>query len=159
MPIILKDIKKVYPGSKEPVIEGMDLTIKDGSFTVLLGPSGCGKTTTLRMIAGLEDVTSGTITVDNTDITRMEPGDRNLAMVFQNYAIYPHMTVKGNIEFGLKNYKMTKEQIAQRIKDVLELTGRTEFTNRMPNQLSGCHPQRVADAYRLFFVRQIRVCP
>ena len=144
MPIILKDIKKIYPGSKEPVIEGMDLTIKDGSFTVLLGPSGCGKTTTLRMIAGLEEVTSGTITVDNTDITRMEPGDRNLAMVFQNYAIYPHMTVKGNIEFGLKNYKMTKEQIAQRIKDVLELTGLTEFANRMPNQLSGGQRQRVA---------------
>ncbi len=144
MPIILKDIKKVYPGSKEPVIEGMDLTIKDGSFTVLLGPSGCGKTTTLRMIAGLEDVTSGTITVDNTDITRMEPGDRNLAMVFQNYAIYPHMSVKGNIEFGLKNYKMTKEQIARRITEVLELTGLTEFANRMPNQLSGGQRQRVA---------------
>lgn len=144
MPIVLKDIKKVYPGSKEPVIEGMNLTIRDGSFTVLLGPSGCGKTTTLRMIAGLEDVTSGTITVDNTDITRMEPGDRNLAMVFQNYAIYPHMSVKGNIEFGLKNYKMTKEQIAQRIRGVLELTGLTEFANRMPNQLSGGQRQRVA---------------
>ena len=144
MPIILKDIKKIYPGSKEPVIEGMNLTIKDGSFTVLLGPSGCGKTTTLRMIAGLEDVTSGTITVDNTDITRMEPGDRNLAMVFQNYAIYPHMTVRGNIEFGLKNYKMTKEQINRRIRDVLELTGLTEFANRMPNQLSGGQRQRVA---------------
>ena len=144
MPIVLKDIKKIYPGSKEPVIEGMDLTIKDGSFTVLLGPSGCGKTTTLRMIAGLEDVTSGTITVDDTDITRMEPGDRNLAMVFQNYAIYPHMSVKGNIEFGLKNYKMMKEQIARRIADVLELTGLTEFANRMPNQLSGGQRQRVA---------------
>ena len=144
MSIILKDIKKIYPGSKNPVIEGLNLTIKDGSFTVLLGPSGCGKTTTLRMIAGLEDVTEGTITVDSTDITRMEPGDRNLAMVFQNYAIYPHMSVKGNIEFGLKNYKMTKEQIAQRIKDVLELTGLTEFADRMPNQLSGGQRQRVA---------------
>ena len=144
MPIILKDIKKIYPGSKDPVIEGLNLTIKDGSYTVLLGPSGCGKTTTLRMIAGLEDVTSGTITVDNKDITRMEPGDRNLAMVFQNYAIYPHMSVKGNIEFGLKNYKMTKEQIARRITEVLELTGLTEFANRMPNQLSGGQRQRVA---------------
>ena len=144
MPIVLKDIKKIYPGSKTPVIEGLNLTIKDGSFTVLLGPSGCGKTTTLRMIAGLEEVTSGTITVDNTDITRMEPGDRNLAMVFQNYAIYPHMSVKGNIEFGLKNYKMTKQQIAQRIKDVLELTGLTEYADRMPNQLSGGQRQRVA---------------
>ena len=144
MPIVLKDIKKIYPGSREPVIEGLNLTIKDGSFTVLLGPSGCGKTTTLRMIAGLEDVTAGTITVDNRDITRMEPGDRNLAMVFQNYAIYPHMSVKGNIEFGLKNYKMTKEQIARRVTEVLELTGLTEFANRMPNQLSGGQRQRVA---------------
>ena len=144
MPIVLKDIKKIYPGSKEPVIEGLDLTIKDGSFTVLLGASGCGKTTTLRMIAGLEDVTAGTITVDNRDITRMEPGDRNLAMVFQNYAIYPHMSVKGNIEYGLKNYKMTREQIAKRIREVLELTGLTEFANRMPNQLSGGQRQRVA---------------
>ena len=144
MAIVLENIKKVYPGSKEPVIEGLNLTIEEGSFTVLLGPSGCGKTTLLRMIAGLEEVTGGTIKVDDEDITKMEPGDRNLAMVFQNYAIYPHMTVRGNIEFGLKNYKITKEKIAERVQTVLELTGLQEYSERMPNQLSGGQRQRVA---------------
>lgn len=144
MSIVLTNIKKVYPGSKEPVIENLDLTIEEGSFTVLLGPSGCGKTTLLRMIAGLEEVTSGTIRIDDTDITKMEPGDRNLAMVFQNYAIYPHMTVRGNIEFGLKNYKITKEKMAERVQTVLELTGLQDLGNRMPNQLSGGQRQRVA---------------
>ena len=104
MSIIMKDIVKQYPGSKAPVMENFNLTIKEGSFTVLLGPSGCGKTTALRMIAGLEDVTDGQILMDEIDVTDVDPGERNLAMVFQNYAIYPHMTVRGNIEFGLKNY-------------------------------------------------------
>ena len=144
MAIVLENIKKIYSGSKEPVIEGLDLTIQEGSFTVLLGPSGCGKTTLLRMIAGLEEVTGGTIKVDDKDITKMEAGDRNLAMVFQNYAIYPHMTVRGNIEFGLKNYKISKEKMVQRVKTVLELTGLTEYSERMPNQLSGGQRQRVA---------------
>ncbi len=144
MAIVLKDIKKIYPGSKDPVIEGLNLTIREGSFTVLLGPSGCGKTTLLRMIAGLEEVTAGSISVDDKDITKMEPGDRNLAMVFQNYAIYPHMTVRGNIEFGLKNYKISKDKINERITEVLALTGLTEFSERMPNQLSGGQRQRVA---------------
>ena len=144
MAIVLENIKKIYPGSKEPVIEGLDLTIEEGSFTVLLGPSGCGKTTLLRMIAGLEEVTDGTIKVDNEDITKMEPGDRNLAMVFQNYAIYPHMTVRGNIEFGLKNYKISKEKMAERVQTVLELTGLQDYGERMPNQLSGGQRQRVA---------------
>ena len=144
MAIVLENIKKVYSGSKEAVIENLDLTIEEGSFTVLLGPSGCGKTTLLRMIAGLEEVTGGTIKVDDEDITKMEPGDRNLAMVFQNYAIYPHMTVRGNIEFGLKNYKISKEKMAERVKTVLELTGLQEYGERMPNQLSGGQRQRVA---------------
>lgn len=144
MAIILENIKKVYPGSKTAVIENLNLTIKEGSFTVLLGPSGCGKTTLLRMIAGLEEVTGGSIKVDDQDITKMEPGDRNLAMVFQNYAIYPHMTVRGNIEFGLKNYRISKDKIDQRIKTVLELTGLQEYGDRMPNQLSGGQRQRVA---------------
>lgn len=144
MAIVLKDIKKIYAGNKEPVIEGLNLTIKEGSFTVLLGPSGCGKTTLLRMIAGLEEVTSGSIFVDDKEITKVEPGDRNLAMVFQNYAIYPHMTVRGNVEFGLKNYKISKQQINDRVSEVLKLTGLTEFSERMPNQLSGGQRQRVA---------------
>lgn len=144
MSIVLENIQKTYAGSKTPVIDQLNLKIKDGSFTVLLGPSGCGKTTLLRMIAGLEEVTGGTIKVGEDEITRMEPGDRNLAMVFQNYAIYPHMTVRGNIEFGLKNYKITKDKIAARVKRVLELTGLAPYAERMPNQLSGGQRQRVA---------------
>ena len=144
MSIFLENIKKVYPNSKTAVIEGLNLEIKEGSFTVLLGPSGCGKTTLLRMIAGLEEVTGGSIRLEDRDITTMEPGDRNLAMVFQNYAIYPHMTVRGNIEFGLKNYKISKENMEKRVQYVLGLTGLTEYAERMPNQLSGGQRQRVA---------------
>ena len=144
MSIFLENIKKVYPNSKTAVIEDLNLEIKEGSFTVLLGPSGCGKTTLLRMIAGLEEVTGGSICLDERDITKMEPGDRNLAMVFQNYAIYPHMTVRGNIEFGLKNYKISKENMEKRVQYVLGLTGLTEYAERMPNQLSGGQRQRVA---------------
>lgn len=125
-------------------MEHFDLTIREGSFTVLLGPSGCGKTTTLRMIAGLEDVTSGKILMDDLDITNMDPGSRNLAMVFQNYAIYPHMTVRGNVEFGLKNYKISKQEIKQRVDYVLDLTGLTEYAGRKPSQLSGGQRQRIA---------------
>ena len=144
MLINLSNIKKTYPGSKVPVIDGLNLSIKKGSFTVLLGPSGCGKTTLLRMIAGLESVTGGSIELEGRNITNTEPGDRNIAMVFQNYAIYPHMTVKGNVEFGLKNYQMTREQREERIRLVMDLTGLTGFENRMPNQLSGGQRQRVA---------------
>lgn len=100
MAIVLEDVKKQYPSSDEPVMENFNLTIEDGSFTVLLGPSGCGKTTALRMIAGLEEVTEGSIYIDAEEVTDVDPGERNLAMVFQNYAIYPHMTVRGNVEIG-----------------------------------------------------------
>ena len=144
MAIVMKDIKKQYPGSKAPVMEHFDLTIEEGSFTVLLGPSGCGKTTALRMIAGLEDVTGGRIYIDETDVTDVDPGDRNIAMVFQNYAIYPHMTVRGNIEFGLKNYQIDKEEIKERVDYVLGLTGLSEYADRKPSQLSGGQRQRVA---------------
>ena len=144
MAILMKDIKKQYPGTDKPVMEHFNLTIDEGSFTVLLGPSGCGKTTALRMIAGLEDVTEGSIYIDEDDITNVEPGDRNIAMVFQNYAIYPHMTVRGNVEFGLKNYKISKEEIAQRVSYVLDLCGLKEYAERKPSQLSGGQRQRVA---------------
>ena len=144
MAIVMKDIKKQYPGSKVVVMEHFDLTIEEGSFTVLLGPSGCGKTTALRMIAGLEDVTEGRIYIDENDVTDVDPGERNIAMVFQNYAIYPHMTVRGNIEFGLKNYQIEKEEIKERVDYVLGLTGLTEYADRKPSQLSGGQRQRVA---------------
>ena len=149
MSIKLENVTKIYENSKHPVIKDLDLEIQDGSFTVLLGPSGCGKTTILRMIAGLEKVNEGKIVLDERDITKTPPGERELAMVFQNYAIYPHMSVRGNIEFGLKNYKMSKEQIANRVRGVLELTGLTEFAERKPNQLSGGQRQRVALARAL----------
>ncbi len=144
MAIVMKDIKKQYPGTKAPVMEHFDLTIKEGSFTVLLGPSGCGKTTALRMIAGLEEVTAGRIFIDDMDITDVDPGERNIAMVFQNYAIYPHMTVRGNIEFGLKNYQIDKAEIKERVDYVLALTGLSEYGDRKPSQLSGGQRQRVA---------------
>lgn len=144
MAIIMKNVKKQYPGSALPVMENFDLSIEEGSFTVLLGPSGCGKTTALRMIAGLEEVTEGSIFIDDEEVTDVDPGERNLAMVFQNYAIYPHMTVRGNVEFGLKNYKIEKEEIKVRVDNVLKLCGLKEFENRKPNQLSGGQRQRVA---------------
>ena len=140
----MKKVKKQYPGSTEPVMENFDLSIEEGSFTVLLGPSGCGKTTALRMIAGLEEVTEGNIFIDDVDMTKVDPGERNLAMVFQNYAIYPHMTVRGNVEFGLKNYKIEKEEMNVRVDNVLKLCGLKELEKRKPNQLSGGQRQRVA---------------
>lgn len=144
MAIVMKDIKKQYSGSLQPVMEHFNLRIEDGSFTVLLGPSGCGKTTALRMIAGLEDVTDGEIFIDEEAVTNVDPGDRNIAMVFQNYAIYPHMTVRGNVEFGLKNYKISKDEIDVRVKNVLKMCGLEELADRKPNQLSGGQRQRVA---------------
>ena len=144
MAIVMKEIKKQYVGTNVAVMEHFNLTIEEGSFTVLLGPSGCGKTTALRMIAGLEDVTEGRIYIDDTDVTDVDPGERNIAMVFQNYAIYPHMTVRGNIEFGLKNYQIDKEEIKERVDYVLGLTGLSEYADRKPSQLSGGQRQRVA---------------
>ncbi len=144
MSIRFDNVTKIYDSSKIPVIENLNLEINNGSFMILLGPSGCGKTTLLRMLAGLERVTKGSIYIDDKDITNAEPGEREIAMVFQNYAIYPHMTVRGNIEFGLKNYKISKEQINERVAAVLDRTGLTEYADRKPNQLSGGQRQRVA---------------
>lgn len=141
--IVLKDIKKAY-GKDEPVIENLNLEIADGSFTVLLGPSGCGKSTTLRMIAGLEQETDGKLLIDGKDMKDIKPGDREIAMVFQNYALYPTMTVKENIEFGLKNCKVPKTERENRIKEVSVAVGLNEYLNRKPNALSGGQRQRVA---------------
>ena len=126
------------------VIDNLDLTIKDGSFTVLVGPSGCGKTTLLRMIAGIGPQTSGAVLIDGTDVTEIAPGKRGVAMVFQNYAIYPTMSVRDNIEFGLKNNKVPKEERDQLIADAAEKVGLTEYLKRMPAALSGGQRQRVA---------------
>jgi sn-glycerol 3-phosphate transport system ATP-binding protein len=122
----------------------LDLTIQDGSFTVFLGPSGCGKTTLLRMIAGLTPVTGGQIAIGGKDVTRLEPGDRDVAMVFQNYAIYPHMTVEKNISFGLRNYGISRTEISRRVDEVLTLVGLAGHRTRRPSELSGGQRQRVA---------------
>lgn len=140
--ITLKNIHKEY--GKEIIIPELNFTIEDGSFTVLVGPSGCGKSTTLRMIAGLEKPSSGEILIDDENVVDVEPGKRGIAMVFQNYALYPTMSVKDNIEFGLKNKKIPKEERKQLIEDVSEIVGLTPYLNRKPSELSGGQRPRVA---------------
>ncbi len=141
--IELKNITKAYDKSP-PVIENLDLNIKEGSFTVLLGPSGCGKSTILRLIAGLEDMNCGDAYIDGKSVKDAEPGARNIAMVFQNYALYPNMTVRENIEFGLKNIKVPKSEREKRIHEISSMVGIEEFLGRKPQNLSGGQRQRVA---------------
>ena len=138
----MKNIHKEY--GKEIIIPELNFTIEDGSFTVLVGPSGCGKSTTLRMIAGLEKPSSGEILIDDENVVDVEPGKRGIAMVFQNYALYPTMSVKDNIEFGLKNKKIPKEERKRLIEDVSEIVGLTPYLHRKPSELSGGQRQRVA---------------
>lgn len=140
--ITLYDITKQYDDIT--VIKNLNLAIEDGSFTVLVGPSGCGKSTTLRMIAGLEKINSGRVLIGDRDVTEETPGNRQIAMVFQNYALYPTMTVKENIEFGLKNKKVPKKERETIISEICEIVGLTEYLNRKPGNLSGGQRQRVA---------------
>ena len=126
------------------VIHGVSCEIKDGEFIVLLGPSGCGKSTVLRMIAGLETVTRGEITIGDTMVNHMEPAERDIAMVFQNYALYPHMSVYKNMAYGLKIRRMPREEIQKRVQKAAEILELTEFLDRKPRQLSGGQRQRVA---------------
>ena len=137
------EVTKVYD-NKTMVIEDLNLKIEDESFTVLVGPSGCGKTTALRIIAGLEEVTRGSVFIGQQDVTNVEPGDRDVAMVFQNYAIYPHMTVRENIEFGLVNAKVDKSERKRIIDTVLKQVGLDRYINEKPSKLSGGQRQRVA---------------
>lgn len=141
--IELKNVKKTY-GKNICVIENLNLTIPDGSFTVMVGPSGCGKSTTLRMIAGLETLTEGELFIDGISMKDVEPGSRGIAMVFQNYALYPTMTVRGNIEFGLINHKVPKKEREERIQEICEIVGLAPYLNRKPAELSGGQRQRVA---------------
>lgn len=141
--IDLCSVTKTYPGGKT-VMENFDLHVRDGSFTVLVGPSGCGKTTSIRMIAGLEELTAGDVKIDGEVVTHQEPGERGIAMVFQNYALYPHMTVEKNIAFGLKNLGYSKAEIEASVTEVLEMVGLTEYRHAKPGQLSGGQRQRVA---------------
>jgi multiple sugar transport system ATP-binding protein len=126
------------------VVHGIDLTIAEGEFVVLVGPSGCGKSTTLRMIAGLEDVSDGEIRINGRVVNEIEPKNRNIAMVFQNYAIYPHVTVAGNIGFGLHTAKLTRAEKRSRIEEVAKTLGLDHLLDRRPSQLSGGQRQRVA---------------
>lgn len=138
-----KEAIETIPEGKRAV-DNVSIRIPGGSFTVLVGPSGCGKTTLLRMIAGLEEITSGQIKIGEVDITNLEPGDRGLAMVFQNYALYPHMTVRENIEFGLVNARIPRFEIRERTDQALKTVGLSEFEKRRPANLSGGQRQRVA---------------
>ncbi|HIR05827.1 MAG TPA: ABC transporter ATP-binding protein [Candidatus Copromonas faecavium] len=140
--IVFEQVSKSFGNTK--VIENLNLTIRDGAFTVLLGPSGCGKTTLLRMIAGIGPATSGTIYMDGEDISAVPPGKRNVAMVFQNYAIYPTMSVRKNIEFCLENNRVPKKERKERVERVANIVGLEEYLDRKPSQLSGGQRQRVA---------------
>ena len=140
--IKLEHINKTY--GKDVIIPDLNLEIEDGSFTVLVGPSGCGKSTTLRMIAGLETPSSGRIFIDDTDIGVLPPGKRDIAIVFQNYALYPTMTVRQNIEFGLENKKIPKEERRKLVEEISETVGLTPYLDRKPSKLSGGQRQRVA---------------
>ena len=140
--IQLRNVKKKF--GSDVVIENLNLDIADGSFTVLVGPSGCGKSTTLRMITGLDEPTSGDIYIDDHKINDLTPGKRDIAMGFQNYALYPTMTVRENIEFGLENKKVPKEERKKRVSEICEIVGLTEYLDRKPSTLSGGQRQRVA---------------
>jgi multiple sugar transport system ATP-binding protein len=141
--ISLNEVTKVYPNGYE-AIHGLDLEIADGEFMVMVGPSGCGKTTVLRMIAGLEDVSSGTVKIDDQVVNDVAPRDRDIAMVFQSYALYPQMSVAQNIGFALRMKKLPKSEIERRVRDAAGVLGITDWLSRKPSQLSGGQRQRVA---------------
>ena len=133
-----------YPGAESPSVSELSLDIADGEFLVLVGPSGCGKSTTLRMLAGLEDVTRGSILIGDQDVTDVDPRDRDIAMVFQNYALYPHMTVAENMGFALKIAKVPADERRAKVEEAAEILDLTEYLDRKPKNLSGGQRQRVA---------------
>ena len=139
----LKHIYKVYNNDVKAVID-FNLDINDKEFVVFVGPSGCGKSTTLRMIAGLEEISSGELRIDDKIVNNVEPKDRDIAMVFQNYALYPHMSVYENMAFGLRIKKIPNEEIHKRIIDAANILGITEYLERKPKAMSGGQRQRVA---------------
>ncbi|MDO4356437.1 MAG: sn-glycerol-3-phosphate ABC transporter ATP-binding protein UgpC [Clostridia bacterium] len=141
--VTLKNLKKVYD-NKVTAVEGVNLEIADKEFIVLVGPSGCGKSTTLRMVAGLEEISGGELYIDGKLCNDIEPKDRDIAMVFQTYALYPHMTVYKNMAFPLQQKKMPKQAIDAKVREVAEILGITEYLDRKPKQLSGGQRQRVA---------------
>src|SRR3989441_5107870 len=140
--VMMKDLNKKY--DEVHAVKDVNLHIRDKEFVVLVGPSGCGKSTTLRMVAGLEEIRAGEITIGGRVVNDLPPKDRDIAMVFQNYALYPHMTVYDNMAFGLKMRKFPKPEIAKRVGDAAEILGIQELLKRKPRQLSGGQRQRVA---------------
>jgi multiple sugar transport system ATP-binding protein len=135
---------RIYPGSDRPAVDSLNLQIGDGEFLVLVGPSGCGKSTSLRMLAGLEEVNGGSVQIGERDVTNMPPKDRDIAMVFQNYALYPHMTVADNMGFALKIAKVSKDEIKRRVLEAAKLLDLEPYLDRKPKALSGGQRQRVA---------------
>lgn len=142
--VTFEHVQLTYPGADAPTVKDLNLDIADGEFLVLVGPSGCGKSTTLRTLAGLEPVTDGHVLIDGQDVTGIDPKDRDVAMVFQNYALYPHMTVRENMAFGLSLAKKPKAEIAERVDTAAKMLGLDEFLDRKPKDLSGGQRQRVA---------------
>jgi multiple sugar transport system ATP-binding protein len=141
--VVLEHVGKIYPGNVKAVAD-FNLEIKDGEFVVLVGPSGCGKSTTLRMVAGLEEISAGTIRIGERVVNDVPPKDRDIAMVFQNYALYPHMTVRENMAFGLKLRKFPRKEIEARVQEAAAILGLGELLERRPKALSGGQRQRVA---------------
>ena len=142
--VSFKGATRVYPGSDTPAVDKLDLDIADGEFMVLVGPSGCGKSTSLRMLAGLEEVNEGKIYIGDRDVTNSPPKERDIAMVFQNYALYPHMTVADNMGFALKMRGLPKDERVKRVAEAAQLLGIEEYLERKPKALSGGQRQRVA---------------
>ncbi|HHW83999.1 MAG TPA: sn-glycerol-3-phosphate ABC transporter ATP-binding protein UgpC [Actinomycetales bacterium] len=135
---------RIYPGAERPAVDSLDLEIEDGEFLVLVGPSGCGKSTSLRMLAGLEEVNSGRILIGDRDVTDVQPKDRDIAMVFQNYALYPHMSVADNMGFALKIAGTPKAEIRERVEEAARMLDLSQYLDRKPKALSGGQRQRVA---------------
>src|SRR5690554_1167977 len=135
---------RIYPGTERPAVDKLNLHIEDGEFLVLVGPSGCGKSTSLRMLAGLEDVNAGRILIGDRDVTDVQPKDRDIAMVFQNYALYPHMSVADNMGFALKIAGTPKAEIRKRVEEAARILDLSEYLDRKPKALSGGQRQRVA---------------
>lgn len=156
--VSIQNVTKIYRGRRGeeiPAVLDLSIEVPDRAFVVLLGPSGCGKTSTLRMVAGLESVTSGRILIGDTDVTNLPPGDRDVTMVFQNYSLYPHLSVAENLAFGLRVRRLSAADISRRVREAAAILGIEDLLNRMPKDLSGGQQQRVAVGRAI--VRQPRV--